>query len=60
MIKFEFDDTIMTICAVILFMVFIALLVVDDIKEFRKQELVNYCSIDPEAYSAKCNGVRKD
>lgn len=60
MIKFELNDTVMTVCAVILFMAFMALLVFDDIKEFRKQELVNYCSIDPEAYSAKCNGVRKD
>ena len=58
--EFEITDTVMSVIVIILFMTFLGSLIVKDIKEFKHQQLVNYCSLDPEAYSVKCIDIRKE
>lgn len=58
--EFEITDTVMTVIIAILFMTFLGVLIAEDIKEFKRQQLANYCSLDPEAYSVKCIDIRKE
>ena len=58
--KFEITDTAISVIIIILFMAFLGILIAEDIKEFRHQQLANYCSLDPEAYSVKCTDIRKE
>lgn len=58
--EFETTDIVMIVIIVILSMAFLGILIAEDIKEFKYQQLANYCSLDPEAYSVKCTDIRKE
>ena len=59
-LRFAIIDIAIAVIIAILFMIFLGILTAEDIKEFRHQQLVNYCSLDTEAYSVKCIDIRKE